>query len=678
MSCEVNGRRAVLAGQAAGVNRIAARSAGVTGGRKKKFSWSGDAPRVRQALEVWAKDGNDTPLLALRGELAAKIAETDPLTAAGERARLLLSPPARLSVAERVERIAAIDGALALLRRRGDLDDATYYSALVDVPQQVQARSARSRKAVSWLPERSVGIEQESADPADPNRVITTRYRLVEAGEPMASHTPDGTPNPAYDARLQPRDRARATPALQIDSIARNLNPAELLKPGASWGDGPPIVNQEGMVESGNGRVLALRRAIEENPAGYAAYRRNLAETAPAFGFSSGEVEKLKSPLLVRERLTGLTPDEQARFVYAANGSATARMGAAEQAVADARLLSPAFFLDLQFSAGDETPAEALGKTANAGVARRFLGLLPATEAAALADQDGNLSAEGVNRLERAMLAYALPGRAGERLTALIYEQGEAINRIGAGIRGALPGLGRLESSIRAGNTPPEARIGEDLAVATEKLRDLQRQKLPVNDYLRQHKMVPELSPFQEQLLAQMDDRRHSGRRVSGLLGAYAGAALRQPSPQQTWMFGSDEPATPPRSSREGLLRAALTETGGTWVDMSGWSAAQQVTAGIGEISAPRVQALDEAGQRLGVIVATHTPARRGVSWKERWSVPGVKGKTWTVARDDRGRWGCTCPAWKYQRKPEDAGPDWWRNPCRHIQRIQTTTEARQ
>lgn len=671
MSCGTNGRRAAVAGRAAGVNRTAAGSAYTATESRKKFSWYGSAPRLRRALATWAKSGDDAPLLGLRAELAEKIAATDPFAAADERARLLLSPPASLSVAERVERIAAIDDAVALLRRRGDLDDAGYRRALIDIPRRMQSRLARSQKPVSWLSERPVGAEQVTAAPADPNCAITTRYRLVEADEPVASHLPDGTANPAYDARLQPRDRGRATPALQVGAITRNLNPAELLKPVSSWGDGPPIVNQEGMVESGNGRMLALRRAVTENPQGYAAYRRNLAGEAHTFGFSSGEVERLKAPVLVRERLTGLTPDEQARFVYAANGSGAARMGAAEQAVADAGLLSPAFFSGLRLSAGDETSAEALGKSGNAEVARRFLGLLPDTEAASLTDQDGHLSAEGINRLERGLLAYALPGRAGERLANLIYEQGELINRVGAGIRGVLPKLSALESGIRVGNVASEARLGEDLAVATEKLHDLQRQKLSVNDYLRQYKMAPELTPFQEQLLAQLDDRRHSGRRVSELLNAYANAAIQTPSPRQSGFFDQDDRGTPSLPLRESLLRTALAETGGSWVEMSSWSAAQRVTAGIEGLSAPRVQALDAAGQRLGVIVAGHTPARRGVNWEKKWTAPGANGRKWTVARDGRGRWGCTCPAWKYQRKPEGAGPGWWREPCRHIKHIQ-------
>lgn len=46
--------------------------------------------------------------------------------------------------------------------------------------------------------------------------------------------------------------------------------------------------------------------------------------------------------------------------------------------------------------------------------------------------------------------------------------------------------------------------------------------------------------------------------------------------------------------------------------------------------------------------------------WIERWYVPSSDGdKTYTVARDEEGNFGCDCPAYKYRRQV-----------CRHIQEI--------
>ena len=51
---------------------------------------------------------------------------------AEERARLLLSPPRSVTVGERVERVAALDNAIALLRHKRAISPDQYQAALVD------------------------------------------------------------------------------------------------------------------------------------------------------------------------------------------------------------------------------------------------------------------------------------------------------------------------------------------------------------------------------------------------------------------------------------------------------------------------------------------------------------------------------------------------------------------
>jgi len=46
-------------------------------------------------------------------------------------------------------------------------------------------------------------------------------------------------------------------------------------------------------------------------------------------------------------------------------------------------------------------------------------------------------------------------------------------------------------------------------------------------------------------------------------------------------------------------------------------------------------------------------------TWVERWEVEGLTG-TYTVARRPDGRYGCSCPHWKFHKAPK---PD-----CKHIQ----------
>jgi len=200
-------------------------------------------------------------------------------------------------------------------------------------------------------------------------------------------------------------------------------------------------------------------------------------------------------------------------------------------------------------------------------------------------------------------------------------------------------------------------------------MRDIRQLGLSVNDYLRQHKMFPELSEFQEQLLAQLDARRRSGKKVAELLNAYADRTLETPSPQQGQLLGGQGIAV----TKEGLFRAALKDVDGAWVDVDQWSASQQAISGFGDIPAAEIERLNQSQQQLGRIAAnTITQGgkkRGGVAWVDKWKVPAGKGdKTYTVSRDAKGRWGCSCSKWIYQRKPKDAGAGWWREPCEHIQ----------
>jgi len=273
------------------------------------------------------------------------------------------------------------------------------------------------------------------------------------------------------------------------------------------------------------------------------------------------------------------------------------------------------------------------------------------------------------------MFAHALPGPSGERLSRLIYEESEAIDRVGAGIRKALPRLAALEDSARTEAIDPALRLGEDLAVVVEKLRGIRKQGLSINDYLQQANFLPELTPVQEQLLVQLDGQRRSGRKVAEFLDAYTDLALNTPPPAQAKL-----PGAPDQVSRDTLLHQAVAGMGGAWVDTSQWTRTQSAISGFGEIPATEIEKLDPTGQKLGALVADNVSAapqkpkpkrRGGNNWQQKWQVPAGKGgKSWTVAVDEKGRWGCSCPAWIYQRKPADAGPDWWREPCQHIKQV--------
>jgi hypothetical protein len=441
--------------------------------------------------------------------------------------------------------------------------------------QRLAAKSSSSKNRLSFwqrlwplkqikaqLQQRpAIGRELKTASQVDPTKTIKARYRLYELAEVVTSHTVTGGLNPAYDQSWQPRRRSRTADRRQIDAIARQLAPEALLKTGANWAEGPPIVGPDRLVESGNGRVLALRRSLELNPAGYAAYCQALTKRARQYGLKPKAVRRLRQPLLVRERVTPLTAEERLRFVMAANASGANRLGAAEQALAEARLIPAGFFGELQVADSDRSLAVVLSKKVNVPVVARWVNLLPPTERTALLDGQGGLSATGINRLERAMLAYVLPD--GERVVQLFFEAGEVIDRIGAGLKQALPRLGQQEALIRASQRQAGLSLSQNLVVVIEKLWQLRQQGLSVTDYLRHYTLTPELTPLQAQLLAQLDRRRRSARAVADLLKAYAGLVLQTTSPDQPELFdGLAE------ISAERLLKMAVKTAGGVWLEL--------------------------------------------------------------------------------------------------------------
>ena len=96
---------------------------------------------------------------------------------------------------------------------------------------------------------------------ADPLRKYEFRYRLVSLEDVIASHTQALDVDPRYPGYLQPRMRSRADSASQIQHIAQRLDPEELISRTTSLDSGPIITGSDGMVESGNGRYLAVQRS---------------------------------------------------------------------------------------------------------------------------------------------------------------------------------------------------------------------------------------------------------------------------------------------------------------------------------------------------------------------------------------------------------------------------------
>lgn len=257
---------------------------------------------------------------------------------------------------------------------------------------------------------------------------------------------------------LQVRDRSTASSAAQIEDIALNLDPARLM-PNIDVSQGAPLVGPDNVVDSGNGRVAAIRRAAEAYPERYAAYRQALDEA----GYST---EGFQNPVLISRRTTDLSPEARARFNAEANASTTARLSAVELARMDRDAIMAPGVLD----ALGEGPTTAAG---NRAFVDRFLNQLPQNERGALVDAEGRtLSADGARRVENALVAAAY----GDIDAGVIRRFAEATDDNTRSIVGAMADVAgkwaHLRQAVMRGEIGPEFDPTTEL---TEALRNISR-----------------------------------------------------------------------------------------------------------------------------------------------------------------------------------------------------------
>lgn len=138
-------------------------------------------------------------------------------------------------------------------------------------------------------------------------------YVLHESGASSPSHNPetwqktDGFPMDANDNSVNDRDYERDRDAQEhTQSIARQYDQRAL--------QSVPVVSNDGVVLSGNGRTMAGELAARDNTDG--AYVNYLREYAPKFGFTAEQVEAMQHPRVsfVPDEAMPYTAETFARF----------------------------------------------------------------------------------------------------------------------------------------------------------------------------------------------------------------------------------------------------------------------------------------------------------------------------------------------------------------------------
>lgn len=369
-------------------------------------------------------------------------------------------------------------------------------------------------------------------------RAIDTRMEVVEARDLVTSS--DG----GYDAALQPRDRSgRGSSEAQVARIAGNLDP-EQLRGGRLASQGAPIVGADRMVESGNGRVAAIRRAYEQHPERATAYREMLRRE----GF---DVDGMDQPVMIRRRLTDLSPEDRRAWTREANERDTMAMSSTETARADAAAMSDDT-LSL-FRGGD------VGSGANAEFVRRmFRDAVGDADQNALRGPDGRLSLDGKRRIEGALLAKAFDDP--DLIRKIVEDPDTNIKAIGTALLDVAPDVARLRADIDAGSVPASLAVHEDIAAVAKLISQAREDRSRIGDVLSQRDAFDPISPAVDALVRAAYNetltRPRAGPKFAQVLRDYVAEARKADNGPS--LFGD---AVPPVQKEELIANARRKAT---------------------------------------------------------------------------------------------------------------------
>lgn len=401
----------------------------------------------------------------------------------------------------------------------------------------VQAKSApiqadfSSSKIKGWTGKTTAIV-------TDSGEEIPVRYRLVEAESLVTSNNAKTfLKNPAYPKSLQPRDRERANMQQQIVEMTSRLRPEDLAE-SRSANLGAPVVRADGVVLNGNGRAIAITRALLGNTfrdSAGAGYRAFLKEHAKEFGFKPKAVSKMRAPMLVREITAGLTKEQVEAVTTSTTGGS--RLGASEQAKQDAEKIT---LEDL--SRYEENERGDLTTAANRGFVSGILYHVSGkNDVNAYTDAKGQVNADGIQRVKRALFQKAYGD---DHLLSRMSESTDDDTRnITNGLTIAAPYIARANEKMARG-TAHGYKIGETIADAVKRYNHLHDIGQSVEGYLDQQAMFAEHedSPEMREVLRVLNENRRSGKRIAQFVRRIGEIAEEQGNPNEISLMEGGEP----------------------------------------------------------------------------------------------------------------------------------------
>lgn len=371
---------------------------------------------------------------------------------------------------------------------------------------------------------------------------LDTVFALVDSKYLIASHTATGAENPKYPQDLQPRDRKRESSIAWVQKTAKDLDP-DMLGKTRRADSGAPIVGEDLVVESGNGRSMAIMLAYKEGNADE--YKEWLIENADVFGFTPAQVEKYAEPILVRIRLTDI---DRATFAVEANQDDKLSFTATERAKSDAKRITDGM-IEL-FSPSDDGD---LLSASNRPFVRQFLASLGATEAAQYTDTNGNPTQALVARMKAAIFSKAYDD---ERLLEMMADQTkpDLQNMLNA-LSMAAPSFVEAQS-INKGDAYDIAeklvdgieqslneQVKNAIVDATNMIMAAKRNNQSITEYVTQQGLFEQVDDATASLAVFLATHARSSKKMAQYFKAMADFIKQDAEKRQTLdMFGEPEP----------------------------------------------------------------------------------------------------------------------------------------
>lgn len=397
-----------------------------------------------------------------------------------------------------------------------------------EAQESVMGSDAKNTTKESSIGEPIHGIKgTETTVVTDSGKEIRVRYLVVPASRVITSHDAETmTPNKAYPQELQPRDRQRVSMQEQVTTMANELRPADL-GAGRNLNQGAPIIRKDGVVLNGNGRAMAIQKATAAGGDKATAYRKYIFEHSKDFGLSRVNLAQVRKYMLVREVVDDIDADTMQDIIGSTAGGS--RMGASEQAKADAKKIRPReliYYVDNE--QGDMTTA------ANQDfVARVLYRIVGKNERNAYTDEHGNVNADGIQRVKRALFSLAYNDNG--LIDKMAESTDDNIRNVSRGLMSAAPAFARVNLAVKDGQAY-EYDAAKTISDAVKHLDALRREGKPVKDYLNEQSMFSEYQDTDEvrEVLRFLDENKRSGKKIGIFLNDMARSVLEQGSPNQT------------------------------------------------------------------------------------------------------------------------------------------------